>query len=116
MHSDRDRRARTVAHEDETAARVRRHSDNALDPDFILGKLVLAPGEAFVGAEKDVVRGLLVVCHDKDRSRVAKFPQMSIFVDLFPCEPCVTAQEGVALRIRLQRLANVSDRHEQSHD
>ena len=72
--------------------------------------------EALVGAEHDVVRWALVICHYQDRVRVAKLPQVRILVHLFPGEAGVATEERVALVVLFEGLTNVSDSHQETGD
>ena len=56
----------------------------------------------------------LVVGHDEDRAGVAELPEVRVFVHFFPGETGVAAEEGVALVICFEVLADVSDGHEET--
>jgi hypothetical protein len=116
MYRDGRARAPIGSEQDEAAADVRRDGDDGEHADLFVRELVLAPVEAFVSREQHVVRRFLIVCHDQDRAGVAKLPQVRILVYLLPREPCVAAQERVALRVWRKLIAHVSHRHDQPND
>ena len=105
-----------MPHQNEPPARVRWHRHDRLNPDLVLGELVLVPAQTLVLAEQHMVYGLLIVCHNQQRARISKFPQMSILVNFLPCESSVSAQERVALGVRCQRLPDVSYGHQETNN
>lgn len=71
---------------DEAPTRVLRHSYNGPDAQLLIRESILAPSQTFINAEKNMIRGIFVVGHDEYRTRVAEFPEMSIFVYFLPSE------------------------------
>jgi hypothetical protein len=99
---------RLRSEEDELAGGVHRDCDDALDADG-LAEGIIAPRETFVESVRDVVRDVLVVGEDQDRTLISVLPHVSVLVYLFPGETPVASQEGVRVGVGDEVLADVSD-------
>lgn len=103
-----------MSHEDEPSAGIRWYCNDGPNSDLVIGKLVFPPIFTLIRTEQNMVRGLLVIGHDKNGSRVTELPEMCILVYFLPCEASVTAQKGITLRVRGESLTNVTDGHDQT--
>ena len=116
MHSNGRGRTHVVPEQNESPARVRWHGDDRTHSDLLVREFILPPVEALVGGEKDVISWLLVVNHNEDRARVTELPQVCVFMNFFPCEARIPAQERVTLVVRYKLLAHVPYRHDQPNN
>ena len=98
-----------MTHEVEMAASVWWCNEDKADPDLLVSEFVLLPVKAFIGTEQNMIRGFFVIHRDQDRSRIAKFPQMSVFVDFFPSKASVATKNSVTLR---QLFTHIPNGHE----
>lgn len=102
-----------ISEQDELPTCVLRNRHNTPHPYSILSReLVLAPSYTLIRAEQYMVRWFLVIHNHKDRSGVAKFPKMRVFVDFLPRKPGITANESVGFGVGRERLADIADGHE----
>src|ERR1700722_7785734 len=114
MDNDRCRRLRITSHENEPPASIGWYSDDCPNSDFLASELVLSPIQTFIGAKQNVIRRYFIIDDDKDGSRIAKLPEMCVFVNFFPGKAQGTAEESVALFVGSKFLADISDSHQNS--
>lgn len=105
-----------IAEQDESPACIRWDRGDRLDPDRLGAKLVLPPVQTFVSAKQDVIGGLFVVCHDENRTRISELEEMGVLVNFLPREPCVAAQESIAVFVSHKLLPDVPDRHDHTRN
>jgi hypothetical protein len=82
--------------QDKLATCLGRHRQDALDPQVVI-EGILAPCQAFVRAVDDVVRSFFIVDQYDHRARITVFPQVRVFVNLFPRLASVPCEENVTL-------------------
>jgi hypothetical protein len=116
MHSNRRGRTRVVPKQNESPARVRWYGNDRTHSDLLVRKFILPPIEALVSGKQDVVSGLLVIYHDENGARVTELPEVGVFMNFFPCKPCIPAQECVTLVVWCKILAHVSYGHNQTNN
>lgn len=114
MDCDSPSVSRTLAQQNEPPACIARYGDDRPDSDLLIGELVLFPIQAFIRREQHMVRRLFIVCHDEYRPRVTEFPEMGVFVNFFPGETGVTAQECVTVSVANELLPDVTHSHDQT--
>jgi hypothetical protein len=56
-----------------------------------------------------MVGRFFIVYNDYNRSGVAEFPHVGVFVDLFPGEAAVSGKEDVRVGIRGELFADITD-------
>lgn len=105
---------RTLPHQNEPPARIARDRHDRRHPKLFVRKRILSPIETLVRREQHMVRRLFVVRHDQYRPGIAKLPEVSVFVDFFPCEAGVPREEGVAVGVAYEIFADVADGHDET--
>ena len=100
-----------IAEQDESPACIRWNRGDRPDPNRLGAKLVLPPVQTFVSAKQDVIGGIFVVCHDENRTRISELEEMGVLVNFLPGEPCVAAQESIAVFVSGELLPDVPDGH-----
>jgi hypothetical protein len=100
MYGHRVKRARIVADKYEPPTGIGRHRHDGPHPEPLVSELVFPPTHALICTKQNMVGWLFVICHNQNRPRVSKLPQMCVFVNLGPRKSSVTAKESVALCVR----------------
>lgn len=108
--------SRTLPHQNKPPTRIARYRHDRRHPHLLVRKRVLPPIDPFIRREQHVICGLLVVRHDEYRPGIAKLPEVCVFVDFFPGETGVAREEGVAVGVACEVVADVTDCHDEAND